>query len=107
MADLHRTQQSSTSATAKTSTPSLTYAAPGRHAVGYREFTTTGAQQQPLTLRAWYPARRPADKRPASITYIAPKKTFEYHLVTCTGHRWTLSALPHPSSTYELLYADN
>ena len=57
-------QPSTTSATAKTSTPSLTYAAPGKHAVGYREFTTTGAQQQPLTLRAWYPARRPADKQP-------------------------------------------
>ena len=67
-------QPSTASATAKTSTPSLTYAARGRHAVGYREFTTTGAQQQPLTLRAWYPARRPADKRPAAITYTAPNK---------------------------------
>ena len=67
-------QPSTTSATAKTSTPSLTYAARGRHAVGYRVFTTTGAQQQPLTLRAWYPARRPADKRPATISYTAPNK---------------------------------
>ena len=56
------------------STPSLTYAAQGRHAVGYREFTTVGAQQQPLTLRAWYPARRPDDKRPATINYAAPNK---------------------------------
>lgn len=67
-------QPSTTSATAETSTPSLTYAARGRHAVGYRVFTTTGAQQQPLTLRAWYPARRPADKRPATISYTAPNK---------------------------------
>lgn len=67
-------QPSTTSATAKTSTPSLTYAARGRHAVGYREFTTTRAQQQPLTLRAWYPASRPADKRPRTINYTAPNK---------------------------------
>ena len=67
-------QPSTTSATAKTSTPSLTYAARGKHAVGYRKFTTTGAQRQPLTLRAWYPAPRPADKRPATITYTAPNK---------------------------------
>ena len=67
-------QPSTTSVTAKTSTPSLKYAARGRHAVGYRQFTTTGAQQQPLMLRAWYPARRPADKRPATITYTAPSK---------------------------------
>ena len=67
-------QPSTTSATAETSTPSLTYAARGRHAVGYRVFTTTGAQQQPLTLRAWYPARRPDDKRPATIAYTAPNK---------------------------------
>ncbi len=67
-------QPSVASATATTSTPSLTYATRGRHAVGYREFTTTGAQQQPLTLRAWYPARRPADKQPTTITYTAPNK---------------------------------
>ncbi len=67
-------QPSTTSATAETSTPSLTYAARGRHTVGYRVFTTTGAQQQPLTLRAWYPARRPDDDRPATITYTAPNK---------------------------------
>lgn len=58
----------------ETSTPALTYAARGRHAVGYRVFTTTGAQQQTLTLRAWYPARQPDDKRPATITYTAPNK---------------------------------
>jgi predicted dienelactone hydrolase len=70
-------QTSTTSATAKpstTSTPSLTYAARGKHSVGYRVFTTTGAQQQRLTLRAWYPARRPAETRQATITYTAPNK---------------------------------
>ncbi len=67
-------QAPTTSSTAKTAMPSLAYAAKGRHAVGYREFTTTGAQQQPLTLRAWYPARRLVDKRPATITYTAPNK---------------------------------
>ena len=67
-------QPSTTSATVETSTPSLTYAAPGSHAVGYQVFTTTGAQQQPLTLRAWYPAVRPDDEQPATITYTAPNK---------------------------------
>jgi predicted dienelactone hydrolase len=70
-------QSSPTSAAAKTPTPSLTYAARGKHAVGYRVFTTTGAQQQPLTLRAWYPARRPADKKRPTITYNAPSKWAE------------------------------
>lgn len=65
---------SATSATAETPTPALTYAARGRHAVGYRVFTITGAHQLPLTLRAWYPARRPDVKRPAKITYTAPNK---------------------------------
>ena len=50
------TQSSATSTTAETTaeatTPSLTYAGSGTHAVGYREFTTTGAQEQPLTVRA-------------------------------------------------------
>jgi predicted dienelactone hydrolase len=68
------TSNKSASATAKSSTPSLTYATRGRHAVGYRVFTTTGAEQQPLTLRAWYPARRPADKRPTIISYNVPNK---------------------------------
>jgi predicted dienelactone hydrolase len=67
-------QPSTTSAPAETSTPSLTYAATGRHAVGYRTFTTTGAQQQSLTLRAWYPASRPDDERPETIKYTAPNK---------------------------------
>lgn len=73
-------QPSATSPTAETSTsaanspPSLTYAAQGAHAVGYRVFTTTGAQEQPLTVRAWYPASRPADQQPATITYTAPNK---------------------------------
>jgi len=68
------TQSSTTSTTAETSTPSLTYAAQGSHAVGYQVFTTTGAQEQPLTLRAWYPAGRPDDKRTETITYVAPNK---------------------------------
>ena len=69
------TQSSTTtSTTAETSAPSLTYAGSGTHAVGYREFTTTGAQEQPLTVRAWYPARRPDDKQPETITYVAPNK---------------------------------
>ena len=67
-------QPSTTLATAETSTPSLTYATRGTHAVGYRVVTTTGAQRRPLTLRAWYPARRLYDKRPATITYTAPNK---------------------------------
>jgi len=67
-------QPSTTSATAETSKPSLPFGEQGRHAVGYRVFTTTGAQQEPLTLRAWYPARRPDDKRPATITYTALNK---------------------------------
>ncbi len=73
-------QTTTRSATAKPSKPSnpskpsLTYAARGRHAVGYRVFTTTGAQQQPLTLRTWYPARRPANKQVTTITYTAPNK---------------------------------
>ncbi len=67
-------QPSTTSPPAETSTPSLTYATTGRHAVGYRTFPTTGAQQQSLTLRAWYPARRPDDERPETIKYTAPNK---------------------------------
>jgi predicted dienelactone hydrolase len=59
--------------TPATTTPSLAYAAPGEHAVGYRVFTTTGAQEQPLTVRAWYPAvRTTAEPRP--IDYAAPNK---------------------------------
>ena len=69
-------QPSTTSAPAETSTSSLTYAARGTHAVGYRVFTTTGAKR-PLTLRAWYPARRLDDKRPQAITYTAPNKFSE------------------------------
>jgi predicted dienelactone hydrolase len=68
------TRSPTTSATTTTSTPSLIYAAPGPHAVGYRVFTTTGAQKQPLTLRAWYPASAPGDEHAAAITYTAPNK---------------------------------
>ncbi len=69
------TQPSAQPSTSETSTPSLTYAGRGRHAVGYREFTTTGAQEQPLTVRVWYPAvRTVADERTETITYVAPNK---------------------------------
>ena len=64
-------EQSSSTPTA--STPSLSYAAPGTHSVGYRVFTTTGAQEQPLTVRAWYPAR-PSTVEPQTISYTAPNK---------------------------------
>ena len=66
-------QPSTAPVTAKT-VPSLAYAAQGTHAVGYRTFTTTGAQKRRLKLRAWYPARRLDDKEPATITYTAPNK---------------------------------
>ena len=66
-------QQSTTSVPAETLTPPLTYAAQGSHAVGYRVFSTTGAQGQPLTVRAWYPAVG-ATAETATITYTAPNK---------------------------------
>jgi predicted dienelactone hydrolase len=62
------------SATATTTTPSLLYSERGKHAVGYRVFTTTGAQKQPLTLRAWYPAKQSAGRQPTAIAYSAPNK---------------------------------
>ena len=69
------TTPTSPTSTSPTSTSTLTYAGPGAHAVGYRVFTTTGAQDQPLTLRAWYPAVRPDDEQPATaITYATPNK---------------------------------
>ncbi len=67
-------QPSTTSAKSTAPARSLKYAALGRHAVGYREFTTTGAQEQPLTLRAWYPTRRPAGRKRPTINYTAPNK---------------------------------
>jgi predicted dienelactone hydrolase len=66
-------QQSTTSVPAETSTPPLAYAAQGSHAVGYRVFSTTGAQGQPLAVRAWYPAVG-ATAETATITYTAPNK---------------------------------
>jgi predicted dienelactone hydrolase len=66
------TSTTATTATAST-TPSLTYATPGTHAVGYQVFTTTGAQEQPLTVRVWYPAVR-ATAEPGPIEYTAPNK---------------------------------
>jgi predicted dienelactone hydrolase len=107
-------QPSSTSATAKTSMPSLTYAARGRHAVGYRQFTTTGAQQQTLTLRAWYPSRRPADKKRPTISYTAPNKFDEKILpgkeITSVGSaqsnaRPERTATPYPLVVFSHGYA--
>ncbi len=70
-------EPSTTSTTATTtstsSTPSLTYAAPGSHAVGYRFFTTTRGHEQALTVRAWYPAAR-TTAEPGPITYTASNK---------------------------------
>ncbi len=98
---------STTSATAKTSTPSLTYAAPGKHAVGYREFTTTGAQEQTLTLRAWYPARPPADKKTATINYTAPTKFGEQILpakaITSVGKAFENGEPERTSKPYPLV----
>ncbi|MCX6522080.1 MAG: alpha/beta fold hydrolase [Actinobacteria bacterium] len=54
-------------------TPTLTYATPGSHAVGYRAFTTSRANEQALTVRAWYPAAPPTDD-PGPIEYSAPNK---------------------------------
>jgi len=67
-------QPSTTQARAKAPAPSLTYATQGTHAVGYRVFTTTGAKRQPLTLKAWYPARPRIGKQAETITYSAPNK---------------------------------
>ena len=67
-------QPFTTPAATQASKPPLTYAARGTHAVGYRVFTTIGAQRQRLTLRAWYPARRRDDTRSAAITYTSPNK---------------------------------
>jgi predicted dienelactone hydrolase len=67
-------ESATTSAKSASRTPPLTDAPRGGHAVGYRVFSTTGAQNQPLTLRAWYPARPPADGKRPTITYTAPSK---------------------------------
>ena len=90
-----------TTTTPSNSTPSLAYAAPGSHAVGYRVFTTTGAQQQPLTLRAWYPAVGPDDEQPVtSITYATPNKFGEEITpgkdITSVGHA-IADAPPEPA----------
>ena len=67
-------QSSATPPTPGAQTPELAYAVQGTHAVGYQVFTTTGAQEQPLTLRAWYPAGGTDDQRPTTIAYTAPNK---------------------------------
>jgi predicted dienelactone hydrolase len=92
-------EPSSTSTTLPTSVPSLSHAEPGRHAVGYREFLTTGAEDQPLTLRAWYPAVRTAAES-GPIAYTAPNKFDEQITpgveITSVGHA-LLGARPDPS----------
>lgn len=86
------------SSTAQASRPSLAYAQPGEYAVGYRVFTTTGAQQQPLTLRAWYPAVLPDGTLPATIGYTAPNKFGQEitpgEQITSVGHALA-DAQPH------------
>ncbi|MEZ5376810.1 MAG: alpha/beta fold hydrolase [Acidimicrobiales bacterium] len=67
-------QSSATAPTPGAGSPALTYAEQGTHGVGYQVFTSTGAQDQALTLRAWYPATRADDQRPTTITYVAPNK---------------------------------
>ncbi len=97
----------STTSAAETSTPSLTYAAPGSHAVGYREFATVGAQDQPLTLRAWYPAARPDDAPPATITYTATNKFGEQITpgdeITSVGRAFADAAPEHTDEPYPLV----
>jgi predicted dienelactone hydrolase len=84
-----RATTTSTSLTSTGSAPSLTYATPGSHAVGYREFATTGAQEQPLAVRAWYPAVR-TNAEPPPIDYTAPNKFGEAitpgEQITSIGH---------------------
>lgn len=64
----------SSASTAAKSVPSLPDAAAGPHAVGYREFTATGAQQRTMTLRAWYPAMPAADGQTPTVTYRSLNK---------------------------------
>ena len=95
------TPTTSTTTTQSNSTPSLSYAEPGSHTVGYRVFTTTGAQEQPLTLRAWYPAVRPDDEQPVTaITYATPNKFGEEITpgkeITSVGHALA-NAEPEPT----------
>jgi predicted dienelactone hydrolase len=60
--------------TASTPTAStLAFATPGGHPVGSRVVTTVGAQEQPLTVRVWYPAIA-IDDTVETITYTAPNK---------------------------------
>ena len=105
---------STTSVTSKTSKPSLAYSARGRYTVGYREFTTTGAQLQPMVVRAWYPASRPADNRPARINYTAPskfgEKVFSGKEITSVGSalskgRPARSTTPYPLVVFSHGYA--
>ncbi len=88
-----------TSTTSTSAPPSLTYAAPGSQAVGYRAFTTSRANEQALTVRAWYPAVRPTDD-PGPIEYSAPNKFSDEitpgELITSVG-RAIADAPPEPA----------
>ena len=62
-----------TPATTAASTP-LMYSTLGKHAVGYRQFTTRGAQHRSLKLRVWYPAVTPAGGATPTIRYVQANK---------------------------------
>ncbi len=55
--------------TAAASNP-LVYATPGKHAVGYQQFTTRGAQNRNLKLRLWYPAVTTAGGVTPTLRYV-------------------------------------
>jgi predicted dienelactone hydrolase len=108
---------STTSTTAKptkASAASLTYGTRGKHLVGYRQFATTGAQKQPLTVRAWYPALGPAEQTNPTLTYKAPNKFDNQILpgkeITAIGKAFVnarpqRSAAPYPLVVFSHGYA--
>ncbi len=107
-------QPSTTSAPTKASAVSLTYGTSGKHHTGYRQFVTTGAQKQPLTVRAWYPALRSADQRNPTLTYKAPNKFEEKTLpgkeITAIGKAFVnarpqRNAAPYPLVVFSHGYA--
>lgn len=69
----HPVATPATTATTAASTP-LKYATHGTHAVGYRQFTTRGAQNRSLKLRLWYPAITPAGGVTPTIRYVQANK---------------------------------
>jgi predicted dienelactone hydrolase len=101
------TSPAATSTTAKTLATSLTYGSRGKHTVGYRQFATTGAQQQPLTVRAWYPALPPAGQKNPTITYKAPSKfgtqIFQGKEITSIGKAFVNAKPQRKSAPYPLV----